>query len=222
MPQTVEIDGVQTVVWTDAEHQADVQGLKVTNQNLKAEKEEIKSKLDEAKEATRTAEEAKAQAEGDKATLERIAAEREAEKQTLIDEQRTKHEQLLSQIKGEKTTNAINALVTKLGAGGEKNEDLRDLIQARFGFEFDMESQLVRVSGDGVESLEQLENQITSSGRYSAYLASSGASGGGSAGGGGAGAQGKRFDEMTGAELSALRNQNPAEYARLKTEYQNR
>ena len=173
MPRTIEIDGKQEIVWTQAEHDQDVAGLKVTLEHMKQEKEEIKGKLSEAKESALAAEEAKAKALGDNEELQRIANEREAEKDRKLNE-------LLGSIRKEKSDNVLNTVVSKLGAGGEKNEDLRDLIKARFSIDYDTTNHEIVVKGDGVSSVEELEAAITSSGRYDAYLAGSKASGGGS------------------------------------------
>ena len=59
MPRQVDIDGVMTEMYTKAEVDAEVAGLKVTNANLKTEKEEAKVKLTESKENERVALEAK-------------------------------------------------------------------------------------------------------------------------------------------------------------------
>lgn len=209
MPLKIEHDGKEIEVYTREELDAEVKGLKITNENLKSEKQEALDKVREAKEAAREAEEAKAKAEGDKETLQRIADERAAEKDKRIND-------LINSTKKEKINNAVNDIITQLGAGGEKNEDLRDLIRARFEFDYDIDESLVKVSGEGVSTVEDLKRTIKESGRYGAYLAGSGANGGGATGSKASGAGGKKFNEMTGAELSALRKENPDEYARLR------
>lgn len=188
MPFEIEHEGKTITVWKQEEVDQEVAGLKVTNENLKAEKKEVSDKLAESKESYRELEEAKAKAEGDNETLKRLADEREADKRQAVEEERKKTADLLNIIKQEKEGNALNDLVTKHGAGGQKNEDLRDLLKARHKFNFDVESGTVTVEGNGINSIEDLEKSIIESGRYDAYLAGSGASGGGSAGSQGAGA----------------------------------
>jgi hypothetical protein len=200
MPFKVEHEGKEIEVWTTEEVDNEVKGLKITLDNIKGEKGELSDKLKEAKELARQAEEAKAKAEGDKATLERLQKERE-------DENREKYTRLVSETKNEKITNSLNEIINKYGAGGQHNEDLRDLLKTRMKFDYDIESREFTVNGEGVSSISDLEKVITS-GRYDAYLKSSGSSGGGSQGGKGAGSaktvSRSQFDEMSQADRSAF------------------
>ena len=135
-------------------------------------------------------------------------------------EESDRYNKLVGQIKKEKVDNAISDLVTKLGAGGEKNEDLRDLIKSRYDFDFNQESGSVSVAGGNVTNIEELEKAVKEGGRYDAYLAGNKASGTGAPGGKGSGvATGKKFNELTGAELAEIRQENPEEYDRLKSAY---
>ncbi len=213
MPFKVEKDGKEIEVYTKEELDQEVAGLKVTLGNIKGEKEALESKVSAAKEEARVAEEEKARAEGDHEKLLQLQIQKQGE----ADERLNK---LVSQIKTEKVGNAISDLVTKLGAGGQKSEDLRDLIKARFVFDYDNENGAVNVTGDGVNSIEDLQKSVKESGRYDAYIAGSSASGGGSTGQGSTGvATGKKFEEYSGAELAAIRKENPAEYERLLSVY---
>ncbi len=211
MPLNIEHEGKQITVYTEAEVQAkvdsEVAGLKVTNQNLKDEKNELKGKLDEQKEAARMAEEEKAKAAGDVDKLNRLMEERQSE-------ERQKYEQLRSEIAKEKTTNALNDLVTELGVGGTKNEDLRDLISLRYQVEYDHETKQVNAGG---KTLADLKAEISKDDRYAAYLAGSKASGGGSTGSTGAGgASNEKFGDYTPAELSEIRRTDPQRYETLR------
>lgn len=212
MPFQVEHEGKTITAYTEAEVEAEVKGLKVTNENLKAEKKDLADKVGEAKEQAREMEEAKAKAEGDNETLQRLAEEREAEKRQAVDEERKKFADLLNMTKQEKVNNTVSDLITRMGAGGDKNEDLRDLVKARFKFDYDIESGAVKVEGDGVQSIEELEKAIKESGRYDRYLAGSGATGGGAAGGQGAGVTNKKFSEMNDAERLELKQRDPAAF----------
>ena len=213
----IEHEGKTITVYTEAEVEAriadEVKGLKITNQNLKAEKEELQDKQREASEKTRQAEEAQAKADGDVEKLTRLIDERAAE-------QTERYNKLMGQTKKEKINNALNGVVNKLGAGGEYNEDLRDLLKVRFEFDYDNESGQVKVTGDGVNSLAELEAKVKEGARYANYLAGSKASGGGAAGGKGSGdPAGKKFNEYSGAELKAIKEADDSEYDRLRTQH---
>lgn len=215
MPTMVEIDGKQVEVYTREELDKEVQGLKVTLSNIKAEKKEAEAKIVEAKDAARLAEEEKAKASGDLEKVNQLQEQRQRESEE-------RYNVLINQVKTEKINNQINDLVTKHGAGGEKNEDLRDLLSARYNFSYDNDSGSVSVSGANVNSLDDLVKEINASGRYDAYLAGSKANGGGSTVNSSTGAaSGKKFNEYSGAELVEIRKENPAEYDRLKSEYDN-
>lgn len=70
---------------------------------------------------------------------------------------------------------------------------------------------------DAKQLSEHLRNE------YPFLVDGNGSSGGGAPGGNkGGGAAGKKFNEMTGAELSTLRQQDPSEYQRLRDEYHRR
>ena len=209
MPFTTEKDGEQITVYTQAEVDSEVAGLKVTLGQLKDEKSELKTKLGESETAKLAAEEASATVSGDKEALQRISDEREARSRTELDT-------LKGTIKNEKVTNLVNDIVTELGAGGESNEDLRDLLKSRFKFDYDMDKHEHTVSGDNVANIDELKKAVTGSGRYDKYLAGTGSTGGDSLGNKGAGATNKKFNEHTGAELKSIKDSNPAEYERLR------
>ncbi|USZ48126.1 hypothetical protein [Halomonas sp. DN3] len=206
MPIQVEHEGQTITVYTEAEHKQaiddEVAGLKVTNQQLKEEKRELADKIKTIDEEKRQAEEEKAKRDGDYEKLERLMAERQQE-------QREQYEKLVGDIRKEKVGSALNDVVTRLGAGGTRNEDLRDLLKTRFEFDYDNESGKVTVSGDGITSLEQLEKTIQESGRYDAYLAGSQASGGGSPGSQGGGAAGKKLSDMSEKERIEFKQRDP-------------
>lgn len=207
MPFKIERDGKEIEVYTREEVDTEIKGLKITNENLKTEKQEALDKAREAKEAVRQAEEEKAKAEGDKETLQRIADERAAEKDKRIND-------LINSTKKEKINNAVNDLITKLGAGGTKNEDLRDLVKARFEFDYDIDEAALKVSGDGVKTMQELESAIKDSERYASYLAGSGATGGGATGTHTSG-EGKKPQDYTEAERVALFKSDPAKFRQL-------
>lgn len=206
MPIQVEHEGQTITVYTEAEHKQaiddEVADLKVTNQQLKDEKRELADKIKTIDEEKRQAEEEKAKRDGDYEKLERLMAERQQE-------QREQYEKLVGDIRKEKVGSALNDVVTRLGAGGTRNEDLRDLLKTRFEFDYDNESGKVTVSGDGITSLEQLEKTIQESGRYDAYLAGNQASGGGSPGSQGGGTAGKKLSDMSEKERIEFKQRDP-------------
>ncbi len=212
MPIQVEHEGQTITVYTEDEVTAkvddEVKGLKVTNQNLKDEKKELADKLKAVDEEKRQAEEDKARADGDLEKLQRLMDEK-------ADEQRRAYDKLISDIRKEKVGNAINDIVTELGAGGTRNEDLRDLLKTRFEFDYDNESGQVTVAGDGITSLDQLKKTVQESGRYDAYLAGSQASGGGSPGSQGGGPATKSLKDMNATEEALFARENPEEYQRM-------
>jgi len=208
MPVQIEHEGVTKTFYTQEEVDAEVKGLKVTNENLKSEKAELKAKADDAAEQVRNAQEEAAKAAGDKEALERISAEREAEAQASLNE-------LKNSIKTEKVNNFYNELVTELGAGGQHNEDLRDLLKARFPADYDMKEHTIKLGG--VSSVDELKKTIKESGRYDPFLAGTGSKGGRSNGATSTGAATKKFNEYTSAELVQLHRESPEEYERLRS-----
>ena len=208
MPFQTEHNGKEITVYTQEEVDKEVAGLKVTNSQLKDEKNELKTKLSESESAKLAAEEASATVSGDKEALQRISDEREAKSRTELDA-------LKNSIRDEKSTNMLNSIVTEVGAGGAANEDLHDLLKSRFPVGYDMDKHEHTFSGDNVTTREDLIKAITESGRYDAYLAGTGSTGGDSLGNKGAGATTKKFHEYNGAELKAIKDNNPADYDRL-------
>ena len=60
-------------------------------------------------------------------------------------------------------------------------------LKVRFEFDYDNDSGQVKVTGDGVNTLAELEAKVKDGARYANYLAGSKATGGGAAGGQGSG-----------------------------------
>ena len=215
MPITITHEGQEIVVYTQSEVDAEVQGLKVTNQNLKDEKKGLADKLAEQKEAVRAAEEAKAKAEGDSETLRRLAEERDAEKRAAIEEERAKFAKLVEASKRDKVSAKLGELVAELKpADAARAKQLAKLIRSDYTFDVDMDTGDVSVTGEGVANLADLKGRIENNPDYSHFLAGSGATGGGSTGGTTSGA-GKPFHEMNDAERIALKKSSPAEFYKL-------
>lgn len=209
MPVQIEHEGETKTFYTQAEVDSEVAGLKVTLGQLKDEKKDLVDKLKSVEGEKLNAEEEAAKAKGDKDALQRIADERDAKSREELDA-------LKNSIRSEKSSNLLNDVVTELGAGGAHNEDLRDLLKARFNFDYDMEKHSHIVSGENVSNIDELKKVVKESGRYDAYLAGSGSTGGDSLGGKGTGAASKKFNEYTSAELVELNRTDPAAYEQLK------
>jgi uncharacterized protein YPO0396 len=209
MPVQIEHEGETKTFYTQKELDAEVAGLKVTLGQLKAEKDDLKTKADSAAEEVRNAQEVAAKATGDKEALERISAEREQEAQASLNE-------LKNSIKTEKINNFYNDIVTELGAGGSKNEDLRDLLKARFPADYDMTEHNIKLGG--VSSIDELKKTIKESGRYDAFLAGTGSLGGHSKGQLGTGAATKKLSEMTATEEALFARENPEQYKQMITQ----
>lgn len=214
MPLQIEHEGKNITVFTESEVndkiEAEVKGLKITNENLKAEKTEAIEKAREAKDQALAAEEAKAKAEGDSEKLKQIADEREQEAKAKLNE-------FKNTIKAEKVTNMLNQVIDEVGASGQLKEDLRDLVKARFEFDYDMDTHSATVRGADVSSVEELAKHIKESGRYDAYLPGDNSTGGGSKGSSGTGASNKKFSEYSAAELVEMKRTDPAAYERLRS-----
>jgi uncharacterized protein YPO0396 len=209
MPVQIEHEGETKTFYTQKELDAEVAGLKVTLGQLKAEKDDLKTKADSAAEEVRNAQEAAAKATGDKEALERISAEREQEAQASLNE-------LKNSIKTEKINNFYNDIVTELGAGGSKNEDLRDLLKARFPADYDMQEHNIKLGG--VSSIDELKKTIKESGRYDDFLAGTGSLGGRSNGSTSTGAATKKLSEMTATEEALFARENPEQYKQMITQ----
>ena len=202
MPKVID----DVTYYTQSELDAAVDGVKAVNKALKDEKKELADKVKEFEDKAHTAAEEAAKAAGDYEKLLQLERDRR-------ETESKRAEQLQAQIKKEKTMNAINDLVTGLGAGGKHNEDLRDLIKARYEVDYDIETGAVKVLGEGASTIDELKKTILESGRYDAYLAGSKASGGGATGQGGQAK--KSWSDMSEAEQVQLYNMNKDEALRL-------
>ena len=218
MPMKIEHEGKEITVWTQDEVDAEVKGLKVTNENLKGEKKDLSDKLTEAKEQSRVLEEAKAKAEGDNETLRRIADEREAEKRQAVEDERKKFSDLLNMTKKEKVDNFLTGLIDEVKpADAVSAKHLRKLLKADYQFDVDLEKSEFKVTGEGVTSVDDLKRMLREGDEYKRYLAGSGATGGGATGGKPSGAGNGKWADYTPGELSQIRQENPAHYEQLKS-----
>jgi hypothetical protein len=173
-----------TIVEVDA---GSVEGLdelineKVTTQteSLKSQTDKLLTEAKKAKEERRLAEESvkskdleAAKAKGD---FEQLFKSKEQEHLELL----ANNESLVKNVKSEKINSEINKIVNELGAGGSANTNLLDLIKARFGLDYDLETGEVKVSGNGVASLTELRTVVETSGNYDMFLNAGQSNGGG-------------------------------------------
>jgi len=196
---------------------AELARLKEENARMQAKLDELLSETKKAKEAKREAEEEAKRASEDKAKREndfeqlyKSAQERinalEAERQASLEAQKQ---------------SLIKTEAAKLAGTLTKDTAKAELLAEKFANRLAVSENGVQVLDESgnltVSSLDELIGSVKS--KY-AFLVDAGSSGGGATGAnGGAVKSTKKFNEMTGAELSALRRENPSEYARLKSDY---
>ena len=137
------------------------------------------------------------------------------------------YDQAKSEIKGEQAKKDASAIADKIGLSIGVDEDagyaIADLIRARVEIDpdtnketyFDAKGSALSVDRNGF--IAELKKEARFKRLIKGTTATNG--GGGANGSGGGSAVNRKFNEMTGAELSALRKEDPAEYERLKSQY---
>ena len=197
----------------------DVSGLKAKIDELLSEKKTEAEKRKQAEEnARKTAEEA-ARKNGDVEALENSWREKLTKReQELLSER----ESLASQIKELTVGRAATDLAAELAVQGSAKALLPHL-QARLSMDIrDGKPTVVVLDANGKPSaatLEELKAEFVNDPAFAPLIVGSKASGSGASGAKPGGGAAKKFDEYTGAELSAIRKSDPAMYDRLKTEY---
>lgn len=192
---------------------------------------------DELKEALRKEREERADAkrklqeyetESEKRERERLEKQQEWEQLSRTERERAeKLEKELTDLRdkvanSERTTTAesiVAALIDKNASGGVQRYNL--LRKEAMSF-IAHTPEGVKINGpDGSAwDAKQLGQYLSS--EFPFLVDGSKASGGGAPGSNGGGAVTKKFDQMSGAELSVLRKEKPDEYTRLRDEYHNR
>lgn len=196
----------------------DVTGLKNKVDELLAEKKAEAKRRQEAEEAARLAAEEAARKTGDTDALQKSWEEKHTKALT-------EKEQTLSALQSQVHALTVGATAARLagelavqGSAGV----LQRLIEPRLSMELrDGKPVVIVLDNDGRPTAltpEEFKNEITSDAALAPLVAGSKATGGGAAGSKGGGAA-KKFNEYTGAELSAIRTSDPAKYERLKTEF---
>jgi len=197
----------------------DVSGLKAKLEELLGESKAAKAKAREAEEAAKKAEEERARKAGDVEALENSWREKLTKReQELLSER----ESLASQIKELTVGRAATDLSAELAVQGSAKALLPHL-QARLSMDIrDGKPTVVVLDANGKPSaptLEELKAEFVNDPAFAPLIVGSKASGSGASGAKPGGGAAKKFDEYTGAELSAIRKSDPALYDRLKTEY---
>lgn len=185
-------------------------GLKTKLEELLGESKSAKQKARELEEQQRQAEEQRLAEKQEFKTL----YEREQEAKRELQEQFETFQQRIQQAEIGSASNAVAAELTRDTKRGELLAE-KAAQYARYteqGVVYEMGG----VEVDKAKVLEHLKAE------YPFLVDGTGSSGGGAPGGKGGGAAGKKFNEMTGAELSTLRQSDPGEYQRLRDEYHRR
>ena len=167
----------------------------------------------------------KARTSGDtKAIEERYQQQMEDLRKQVAEETRNS---VLKEVAQERAQEKAKTITTKIGAelgvDSDAGEALAELISRRVeidpesGKEIYYDAQGSALSVDRAGFIERLRKES----RFSRLIKSDTVTkGGGNANGSGAGgASSKKFGEMTGAELKALREQDPAKYQRMRDEF---
>lgn len=185
----------------------------------------------EAKNRELLEEKAKAKKDAEQAAVE--AAKKAGDIEALENSWREKLESSQTELKGQLTQ--YQSMVAEITSGSEARKLASDLalpghtelllphIQSRLTTEIHDGQPRVRVldaaGNPSALTVEDLRKEIATNPLFAPILAGSRASGGGQTGGSNGGASKKPFDQMTGQELSELRQQDPQEYQRLRDGY---
>lgn len=187
-------------------------GLADRIKKLEANNQALLDEKRKAKEAADLAAQEAAKKSGDIEALEKSWADRLSSKVK-------RYENMISDL-------TVGSEATKLAAElfGENAELAMPHVLNRLTYEITDAGAKIRVKGpDGsptAATIDELKKEITNNPRFSAILVGTRASGSGNHSGKPNGAQtNKKFNEMSGAELSALRKEDPAKYDQIKKEY---
>lgn len=135
----------------------------------------------------------------------------------------------LKEFKQRQAENKADKIALRLAADIAVDEYARDMIhtaikgQITVDAETDQEVYLSAAGSATTLTYETFKSEVIKNPRYARLIKDTPATtGGGNAqGSGSGGASGKKFNELSGAELSAIRKENPAEYERLRKEFYN-
>lgn len=194
-------------------------GLADRIKKLEANNQALLDEKRKAKEAADVAAQEAAKKSGDIEALEKSWADKLSSKELELGDKMKRYENLISDL-------TVGSEATKLAAElfGENAELAMPHVLNRLTYEITDTGAKIRVKGpDGsptAATIDELKKEITNDPRFSAILVGTRASGSGNHSGKSNGAPTtKKFNEMSGAELSALRREDPSKYDRLKKEY---
>lgn len=200
-----------------AKSDPDAERYKEEAERYKKKHAEAEKHRKDQEKAAREAAEKAAKNSGDLEALEKSWQEKLDNSLAEKDQELTKYQQMVSQM-------TVGSTATSLAAElfGEDAETLKYLVEKRLSYEVKEGEPQVRVLDENGQlsamTLDDLKNEFKNSRRLAKFVVGSRASGAGPAGKK-TGAGTKKFSEYTGAELKALRSENPQEYDRLKKEY---
>ena len=204
-------DGSEIEAFTADEVRAQIEketgGLKSKLEELLGEAKTAKQKARELEELQQQEAEARAKEKGEFKEL----YEREQKAKAELAE---KYEGFAKRIQQKEVEGAAQSIASELTRDTKRAELLRKEI-----------SQFAKYTDEGVKfemggvEVDRAKVMTHISDNYPFLIDGSGASGGGASGSKSNGGAVKKFNEYTGAELSAIRKDNPAEYERLKTAY---
>ena len=192
---------------------------KLVDEQVSGLKNKVEELLGEKKSAAQKAKELEEQ---QKAQEEERLKEKEQfrelyeREQTSKKELQEKFEEFQNRIKQQEINNASLKLASELTRDTARGELLQEKASqyAKYNEDGSVIFELGGVQVDQEKILTHLKE------KYPFLVDGSGASGGGATGSDNGGAvTSKSFSEMTGAELSQLRAENPTEYQRLRSEY---
>lgn len=166
-----------------------------------------------------------ARSKGDVEAIEKRYQEQMADLEKRVREEERNN--VLSEVKQErakeKATSIASQIASQEAADNDSARALEMLIASRIQYDPDSGKEIFLDDAGSATSLDRkgFIAELAKTPMYKRLLKSGVVTqGGGNANGSGSGsASTKKFNEMTGAELSALRKDNPQEYQRLRDEY---
>lgn len=207
MAKFVLQDGTEVEAFTAEEMEQHVGGLKAKVDELLTEKKTVAQRAKELEDQQRAHEEERLK---EKSQFKELYERAQKEKSEL---QET-YEAFRDRIQRQEIKLASSSIVASLTRDTARAELLAEKAEA-----------MAKHTDDGVRY--EIGGVVVEPEKVCEFLRSkfpflcdgSGATGGGAAGGSKHGGAGKKFNEYSGAELSAIRRENPGEYERLKNEY---
>lgn len=229
----VEIEGKKGFQDKDsAELRRHLFNVKDENKRIKDSKADIESKLNEFEaNQEKKIQEARdkaledAKSKGDvKAIEERYEQQMEDLKTRVAKETREATiKEMATERATEKAASISKQIGAQLGVDNYAGDVIAQIIANRVMVDPDTQKEIYHDDKGGALSVDKagFVEELKKDPRLARLIKSDVPSnGGGNVNGSGqGGAAGKKFNEMSGAELSALRKQDPAEYTRLKNEY---